>query len=252
MFHGGGTNSRIFRTQCRALTKAIQHSIRLVYVEAPYKSYPGPDVARIFENMGPFKAWLRWRHSDQTRDPSEATNRLLATVKTAMDEDDGLGASGPWVGMLGFSQGAKLCASLLYTQQYCAEVLGKSNPYLQCFRFAVLLAGRAPLVWLDEGEEVPRGLVDAATLSTADFSGLPAMPTSGRLKVPTLHVHGLKDPGLQLHRQLLHRCCDSGSVKVLEWDGAHSVAIKPDDVEVLAKEILSLVKMAQSQDPVSG
>jgi hypothetical protein len=41
-------------------------------------------------------------------------------------------------------------------------------------------------------------------------------------------------------------------VKVLEWDGAHSVAIKPDDVEVLAKEILSLVKMAQSQDPVSG
>ena len=72
-----------------------------------------------------------------------------------------------------------------------------------------------------------------------------------RLRLPTLHVHGLKDPGLRLHRELLRGCCDAQSVEVLDWDGAHQVPIKPGDVGALAKGILKLVRTtARYQDDV--
>lgn len=240
-FHGGGTNSAIFRTQCRALTKMLQTTFRFCFVEAPYHSHPGPDVARIFEDMGPYKAWLRWRNEDQMRGSKEAVNRIYDSITTVMDEDDRCGATGEWVGLLGFSQGAKLCASILYTQQYSSEGLGDSSVW-PCFRFAVLIAGRAPLVWLDAESAVPAGLVDAADLSTAQHKNLPPVPSASRLHVPTLHVHGLQDPGLRLHRELLHHCCDSTSTLLIEWEGAHRVPIKPADVTLLAQEILALAR----------
>jgi predicted esterase len=245
LFHGGGTNSFIFRSQCLALSKSLATSLRLVYVEAPYASHPDPHVARIFEHLGPFKAWFRWRNEcgSHIHDEEEAINSMHACVKAAIDEDNRLGGNGEWVGLLGFSQGAKVCASLLYTQQYCSTALGKGTLHaLPTFRFAVLIAGRPPLVWLDDESDVPTGLIDAATPLTANLSGLPAIPMTGRLRLPTLHVHGLKDPGLRLHRELLRRCCDAQSVEVLEWDGAHQVPIKPGDVRALAERILKLVK----------
>lgn len=47
-FHGGGTNIRIFRAQCTSLTRALSDSFRFCYVEAPYSTSPGPDVAQFF------------------------------------------------------------------------------------------------------------------------------------------------------------------------------------------------------------
>jgi len=156
-----------------------------------------------------------------------------------MEADDQQGATGDWVGLLGFSQGAKLCASLLYTQQYCRERLGQEPPILPHFRFGVLLAGRSPLVWLDSDSNAPPGLANDATTYAASQVDV---PVAERLRVPTLHIHGLRDPGLESHRELLKQCCDATSARVLEWDGVHSVPLKTVDVRPLADAILSLTE----------
>lgn len=241
MFHGGGTNSRIFRAQTRVVRRLLRPYFRFVFVEAPYVSHPGPDVVKVFEGMGPFKGWLRWRDDDCYRGHVEATQRIHDAIEAAMVEDDMRGGDGEWVGLMGFSQGAKLAASLLYTQQYQQEVLGKPSSWPR-FRFGILLQGRAPLVWLDTEEEMPTGLVDAAALSTAQFNKLAPIPLGRRLHIPTLHVHGLQDPGLQYHRSLLHRNCDPKTTGLLELDVGHRVPIKPMDCTALKEEILAIAR----------
>lgn len=221
--------------------KTLHTSFRFCFVEAPYSSHPGPDVARIFADMGPFKGWLRVKSEEQMRSSEEAVNLFYDCITEAMDEDDQRGATGEWVGLLGFSQGARLCASMLYAQEYSTE-WGGDSPVWPSFRFAVLLAGRGPLVWLDAKSDVPVGLVDAAAPAMGQWKDLPPMPTATRLSVPTLHVHGLQDPGLTFHRELLYHCCGEKSTRLMEWEGAHRVPIKPADVSLLAQEILTLAE----------
>ncbi|KAF2214647.1 hypothetical protein CERZMDRAFT_82593 [Cercospora zeae-maydis SCOH1-5] len=245
MFHGGGTNSRIFRAQTRVIRRLLRPYFRFVFVEAPYVSYPGSDVVQVFRHMGPFKGWLRWQEEDCYRGHVEATQRIHDAIEAAMVEDDMRGGEGEWVGVLGFSQGAKLAASLLYTQQYQAEVLGKL-PQWPRFKFGILLQGRAPFVWLDAEEEVPIGMVDAAALSTAQYPKLTPMPLGRRLHIPTLHVHGLQDPGIQFHRALLHKNCDGRTARLLELDVVHRVPFKPADCTALAQEVLAVARKSNA------
>ncbi|KAF7156254.1 hypothetical protein CNMCM5623_009647 [Aspergillus felis] len=228
--HGGGTNALIFRMQCRVIEKRLGRSFRLVYAQAPFTSVePGPDVTSVYKDYGPFRVWLR-----DHRMPGVWTSRDVAAgidtaLALAMAADDAKGATGDWVGLLGFSQGAKVAASILYRQQRCG---------VTSFRFAVLFAGRGPLVWLMPDLPQPQGLVDAATPFTH-----PAPPwlTLGSdehmLRLPTIHVHGLKDPGLGHHQDLLREYCDPLQATLLEWEGGHRMPIKSRDVETIVHQI---------------
>lgn len=219
--HGGGTNARIFRAQCRVLEAQLKNKFRLCYAEAPFASNAGPDVLSAYEEWGPFKRWLRWLPSHPEIDAQTAIDEIEESLYAAMDEDDLKGATGEWVGLLGFSQGAKMCASLLYRQQM--QMNGNSWPQ---WRFAVLLAGRAPLVSLDLfNADMP-----------IDFYAGP----ENILTLPTIHVHGLQDPGLHLHRQLLEMCCAPESTRLIEWDGNHRVPIKTKDVNAIVQAIVCL------------
>lgn len=242
--HGGGTNAKIFRAQCRVLERALQPTFRLCYADAPFPSQPGSDVTSVYKDFGPFRAWLRWLSGDPERDAISVVEQIEESLRNAMAEDDRKGATGDWVALLGFSQGAKICASLLFSQQVRAEKFGR-NTVAPNFRFAVLLAGRGPLVALaPEANKMP-GLVDASCISASswlDEQNSPAM--EHRLRLPTIHVHGMRDPGLNLHRKLLYHCCDERYTMLIEWDGNHRVPIKSKDVTVVVEGILSMAKDA--------
>lgn len=230
--HGGGTNARIFRMQCRMLDRALRPSFRLVDAEAPFTAQPGPDVTSVYKNHGPFKAWLRIRPDDPVRDARDVVDHIDASIAAAMFDDDQRGGSGEWVGLLGFSQGAKLAASILYSQQ---KGCIRTN-----YRFALLLAGRGPLVWLHPGTPTPPGLVDAAqpTLSLRE----PDTAVESVLQVPTIHVHGLKDPGLEQHRKLLYKCNDPDAATVVEWNGGHRVPVSRQDVNSIVEHVLRIAQ----------
>lgn len=160
------------------------------------------------------------------------------SIAVAMREDDQVGATGKWVGLLGFSQGARLAGCLLLRQQQqqaddaCKDDDDDDYYYddgrswlqleRQVYQFAVLLAGRGPL---------------QASRTALDEPSDPVL-----LHLPTVHVHGTRDAGLALHRNLLHCCCEKGSARLVEWDGDHRVPIKSKDVAPVVTVILDIAR----------
>lgn len=241
--HGGGTNAVIFRAQCRQVSLKLEPYFRLVYAEAPYASKPGPDVVSVYADYGPFKRWLRWLPEHPEVEEPAARAALDAAIRKAMDDDDDV-ASGPWVGLLGFSQGAKLAASLLYRQQIRRAKLGtKDDANTTDFRFAVLMAGRAPIVSLDPDVFHSSMLGDCAEIALKGPPDLMDLVNEDHvLRLPTIHVHGTLDPGLPLHRELLDKYCSADSARVLEWPGGHRVPLKSTDVNPLVDQMLDVAR----------
>ena len=62
-------------------------------------------------------------------------------------------------------------------------------------------------------------------------------PSPHVLRLPTIHVHGMADPGVHLHRRLMEQYCDRKSVTLVEWGGGHRVPLKKTDVDRIIKEI---------------
>ncbi|KAM0276817.1 hypothetical protein ACHAQH_006352 [Verticillium albo-atrum] len=233
--HGGGVNAQVFALQSRALITRLSPHFRLVFVDAPFLCAPHEAIVSVYGHLGPFRRWLPWLPSHPDVDAETAAAEIRYSLTTAMEGDDAAGATGPWVGLLGFSQGAKIAASWLYTQQVVGSGAATS------FQFAVLLAGRAPLVMLEEGLDVPVGVADAS-MRSCDFKGVPEEIEGDAhlLKLPTVHVHGLRDPGLELHRVMMKAYCGEGTTRLVEWDGSHRVPIKQMDVDAVVGEILGL------------
>ncbi|KAL4790352.1 serine hydrolase FSH [Aspergillus venezuelensis] len=241
--HGGGTNARIFRMQCRVLERLCSPYFRFVYAEAPLAALPGPDVTAAYKDYGPFKAWLRIRDSDPALDAHQVISKIEDSLASARIADDAKGATGEWVGLLGFSQGAHLAASILANQQELIR-RGQNNTIGPVYQFAVLLAGRGPLRWLQPHLPMPPGFVDASKCTTRiereqELFG-DASPYF--LQIPTIHVHGQADPNIELHRKLLHQYCDPRSTALVEWGGNHRVPIKSRDVTPVVQEILELAR----------
>ena len=237
--HGGGTNARIFRLQCRVLEANLKSKFRLVFADAPFLSQAGPDVVSVYKNHGPFRRWLRWRPDQPELEAEEVVYNIEVFLAAAMEADNMLGATGPFIGLLGFSQGAKMCASLLFRQQVRAEKLGRHCADTD-FRFAVLLAGRGPLVSLDPELVMSPSLVDAAHMGFQLFPD--PTRTDHLLRLPTIHVHGMRDQGLPLHRQLHDRYCEKGTTRLIEWNGIHRVPIDSKVVGPIVDEIMSIAR----------
>nr|POF26371.1 putative esterase afoc [Quercus suber] len=233
--HGGGTNARIFRAQLRAFYKPLASSFRLVFPDAPYLTTPGTDVTSVYGEWGPFKAWLRpGPLPNPLPDMYDADQTMITDIdtciSTAIHEDNDAGATGPIVGLLGFSQGAKMAASLLLRSEvHRQEGGGKSSdettsePRNLHFRFAVLSAGSLPLVNLLG-------------------SNSPAEMHSLRLTSPTIHIFGLLDPGIAWHRRMLFDSCEDDCAEVVEWQGGHRMPFKDDDVAAVTDRLLEVAR----------
>ncbi|KAG9991593.1 PLP-dependent transferase, partial [Aureobasidium melanogenum] len=229
--HGGGVTAEVFQLQARSLIKALP-TFRLVFADGPFFCAPGPGIASVYEDYGPFRRWLRWLPEHPDIDDESAIEEVMYAIETCKSSDPG---TGPWVGLMGFSQGAKLAASLLYDQQVRVEKTGHADTD---YKFAVLLAGRQPLMQLSEYSVGPATLGAGEISEGFNYDG----PNEHILRLPTIHVHGLNDAGLHLHRDLLRKYCHPDSVTLIEWDGAHRVPLKKTDVDRICTEIYRIAK----------
>lgn len=238
--HGGGVNGQVFRLQCRTIIAQLAHTYRLVFMDGPYPSNPHKDIVAVYGEFAPFYCWLPW-NADQPDLPATAgAADVMDACLSAMQHDAG---SGPWQGVLGFSQGAKIAASLLWAQQQAEKSLGKGQARTD-FKFGVLMAGSAPILHLDVRLVQPRHIADAAMFST-DFVDYPTAPYGEHvLTIPTLHIHGLQDAGIERHRRLLELYCEPGRTRLVEWDAGHRLPVKPVDVEVVVGELLDMAREA--------
>jgi predicted esterase len=247
--HGGGVNAAIYKVQSRALIRHLQHSFRLVWADGPFLCEPHPDVIEVYGSYAPFRRWLRWLPEHAEIGAESCIDEIGYALRTAMEDDDRDGGTGEWVGLMGFSQGAKLSASLLFEQQAREEGAQKARHLVApgsampniVWRFGILLAGRAPLSNLNPLIISSEALVSAGGLSEG-FQFCKEVDDGAILRKPTLHVHGTADPGLHLHRKLLDDYCERGSATLVEWDGAHRIAIKTKDVNRIVDAIYDIAE----------
>ncbi|KAJ5714643.1 uncharacterized protein N7483_011824 [Penicillium malachiteum] len=238
--HGGRSNVRIFRAQCRALEKALRPWFRLCYAEAPFPSNPGPDVKSVYHAFGPFRTWI------------DSTNAIL--------QDNDTGATGPVVGLLGFGQGAKICASRILEQQLLDQAVNSQSGLLPQFHFAILFAAQGPLVTLsplsvqaDIMRKMKSTLMhDNTACIDCEDGKTNLVLTRELIRIPMVHVHGRQDPSLEQHQKLLYEYFDPQYARVLESDSAHRAPLNPKDVATLVQEIkLLCASVSLRQVPVA-
>ncbi|CAO2656602.1 Nn.00g054050.m01.CDS01 [Neocucurbitaria sp. VM-36] len=248
--HGGGVNAAIFEAQSRSLIRHLQHSFRLVWADAPFLCDPHPDVISVYGSYAPFRRWLRWQPEHTEIDAESGIDEIGYAMRTAMEDDDREGGEGEWVGLMGFSQGAKLSASLLLEQQAREEKAQQEGRKVDIgltgisgldWRFGILLAGRAPLCNLNPEVLKSEALVSAANISEG-FQFCKEVDGEAKLRKPTLHIHGMADPGLFLHQKLLHEYCEEDTTTLVEWEGAHRIPLKSKDVDRVVEAIYDIAE----------
>lgn len=239
--HGGGVNASIFRNQMRAFLghPELAPRFRFVFVEAPFLCDEGIGVKPVYSDWGPYRRWSRWLPSHEAIDAGTCQHEILYAIEQGMRADEG---SSEYVGVLGFSQGAKVACSLLLKQQL-DEAAGReveAGAVLGKFQFGIIMAGRAPLLALTAEMEEMKFLQSAAGLpDEADVDAIFDAPEC-KLRFPTVHVHGLRDEGLSLHRRCVEDYCAAGTTTVVEWDGPHRIPIKKTDVEKVVSAFIQI------------
>jgi hypothetical protein len=250
--HGGGVNAQIFHSQMRSVLAhpSLSDRFRFVFIDAPFECAEGVGISPVYDDWGPFRRWFRWleSHQQDVKGVEAVHEAIWGSIREGMEKDDG---TGEWVGLWGFSQGAKLVGSLLGEQQMrvdegrqtgltSMDKEGKKQPVM--WKFGVLLAGRCPFAALSAEGEKLAWLQSAAGLpAEADCDAISERPDM-KLRVPTVHVHGLRDEGLDLHRRVVKDYCAPLTTTVVEWDGPHRVPIKKTDVEKVVQAMVELVE----------
>ncbi len=256
--HGGGVNSTIFRLQCRSfLASALASHFRFVFVDGPTLCEAHPAVEKVYGDYGPFYRWLRFEKEHPKTDAGDAAFAVLSCCRAAMDADAG---TGEWVGVLGFSQGSKIAASLLWLAERVRKRDGRKGQDgkavvlpvmgLVNFQFGVIFAGSAPLTALDP-DEAAEGVMPPHMDSPGEvgmlFTDWPESDEGEHsISTPTLHVHGIKDPGIERHKVMLGKYCRKGSTTLVEWDGDHRLPFKKADVDLVVSKILEVAGKSAS------
>ena len=229
--HGGGTSALIFTIQSRKVQWALNDHFEFVFIDAPFDSVAGPGVLPVFEDAGPYYRWARWYDDER----GELLGDRLRTTLEAR--------GGPWVGVMGFSQGGRLAAGLLWEQQQ--NKLHELVPGLN-FKFGVFFGSGYPILHLSHG---PKGEFYEREHKDWDDKYTEA------IHIPSVHIHGLQDGVLPMTR-LLTKCFDPKMAEVFEYEIGHYMPPEKDQNDQIARAILNAYRaiggITESQGPLRG
>lgn len=215
--HGGGTSSLIFTFQARRLIKFLRPHFRLTFIDAPHECAPGPGVLPFFEGAGPYYQWIS-KNEEEEELVRERIEEALGKVN---------GEAGPFVGVIGFSQGARVAAGLLHE----AQDNRKEDGPKKWLRFGLLMNGSYPP--LRQSSSRSTTLPRLSEHLQREWNN----QLEGVIHTSSIHVHGSRDGALPLSR-LLARCFDPNTATVLEYDNGHHLPVSDDDTKVIADHIL--------------
>lgn len=207
--HGGGSSVAIFKVQTQRLQNDLRRRFDFVFANAPFETAAGPGILPVFEDAGPFYTWVK--PGDTA--PEETTKLLERAIA---DQVAVIGRA--FVGVMGFSQGARLTVGLLLDQQEQrqshemerTQMVDGTRP-----AFGVLLIGTYPALVL--------------------HGSLPESPQ--RISLPALHAIGRHDPYREDGKTLMAEYFQAWRSKTVEFQVNHRVPILKDEVKELAGQI---------------
>ncbi|OJJ77751.1 hypothetical protein ASPBRDRAFT_50590 [Aspergillus brasiliensis CBS 101740] len=202
-----GANAQVLEVQIAAITSSLPEH-EFVFAEGLEPCLPDPAVQSLFP--GPYLCY----YSSPT--PTEV-HEAFALVREVIDED------GPFDGVIGFSQGAALAASMILQHQ-------KDSPTaMPLFNLAIFLGASLPFDL--DSNLAPRSVVamqhqangypDEAGDDPLILQRYDPRQTALRIEIPTLHVIGKTDPFRQQGELLVQ--LSSGDATSVIHDGGHIV-----------------------------
>lgn len=222
---GGGTTGTIFNIQTIRLRRELDEHFNFTFIDAPFECGAGPNVLPVFEGAGPFKMW---------RDPEDPKNNqaapaTVAAVQKAIDDQIARTGKG-FVGVMGFSEGARLAAGIALGQQVrrAEERSGATSSESETdgFLFVILLNATTPPLTMAPSPSFLAKLLGGAS--------------PPKINLPSIHVIGKKDQFVHESRNLATQHFDERNAKILELECAHHLPTVKKDSEAIALEIVSL------------
>ncbi|KAK3390972.1 serine hydrolase FSH [Podospora didyma] len=258
--HGHGTSAQIFKSQTVAFRSKLDPSYTFDFVDAPFDSAPAPGINVLFES-GHYTWW-----------PKPTVNCIKGAHKWLIDYID---EHGPYDAVICFSQGCSLVGSfLMYHYRECPEEElpfkaaificgGVPMPVLEDLGVAVsqkahdvntrtgqLLHQKAGQLteyaanpdkirpgmglWHDTSSLLhdPKVMPHESDVFGLDFTSI---PQDIRIKIPTVHIYGAKDPRWPSSVQLAHFCDNR---KMYDHGGGHDIPRSTD----VSKKIVALLE----------
>ena len=194
----------IFQLQTRMVQWVLDKHFEFVFPNAPWECGPGPGVVPVFEGMGPFYRWARTGEKEREDRLGQVLRRTLRT------------AGGPWVGVLGFSQGGRLAAGLLLDFQQ-GKLQGLADGLLD-FKFGLFFGASYPVLRASDGGLFEHGQKEHQ---------VPDETLNGAISIPSVHVMGLQDGVLPMSK-LLAQCFDPKTSHVFQLDIGHYMPKDPE------------------------
>ncbi|KAI0191100.1 serine hydrolase FSH [Astrocystis sublimbata] len=197
--HGSGTSADIFRIQAIRLGRLLMPQFELVYINGFHESGPGPGVLPFFEGMEPYKRWLADKNGEPEEQPWPELGRLVEIFDS----------KGPFVGVIGFSQGAKAATHLVRWLEQRGQQLD----------FAALFGGTVP---------------SRQAMGTDEWPEL-IKPT---IVTKSIHVIGDDDPWRAENEALMEHY-DKSTRSLMRHNGGHHMPVEPELNDKLAKFIIA-------------
>jgi Serine hydrolase (FSH1) len=170
-----------------------------------------------FESLEPFYRWVSCRFklgsARAEHTPLDEVAVMDDIILRAMEENGGRES---FVGVMGFSQGARLAAGMVLRQQLEIKQSGASK---WGFKFGVVIGGPFP----------PIGLTPAGEGTEVDYSVM--------AQVPTVHAWG-RDDQVRWGAKEMADACDGPNTFVMDFGGGHHLPLKDPEADELCDLIV--------------
>jgi len=248
--HGQGTSAQIFKSQTVALRNKLPKTYTFDFLDAPFHCAPAPGIKVLFES-GTYTWW-----------PKPTINAIRGAHEYMLDHID---ANGPYDVVMGFSQGCSLIGSYLlyHARETPSEPLPFKAAVFVCgglplqvledlelpvpqraydindetVRLLKARAGKLTQLAANPDQiKLGTGLWDDLEGLVHDPSVMPdeedvygldftIIPRDMRIKIPTVHVYGAKDPRWPASLQLAHFC---NRREMYDHGGGHDIPRSTD------------------------
>lgn len=206
----------------------------------------------VYEDSGPFWRWqcdmLAAEAFDITEDEVLAERDEVRETVLRMLRNTNVGDGGEFVGVMAFSQGARVVTGLLLYIEKMRREGRLAKLGLPELKFAVINSATYPPLFLDSETEswVTGGkLIETSpnASETALSAGETWLPPNKKAKViiPTLHLHGSTDPWRPESEKMKVEFFTESESTIIEYTGGHQVPVREQDT---SKIIIAMRNLA--------
>lgn len=205
---------------------ALRHEFEFVYATAPFESGPGPGILPLFKDMGPYYTWVKKAHGGVEPSVGERLLAMQEAIRKPVQDWQAKNPRIPIVDLLAFSEGALVAALTMWDQQ-----MGRF-PWLPKIEVAMLVC----CYYTEEATDYMKSDLRATESAGGECDGL-SLPL---IRIPTLHIQGLQDVGLEGSRRLAAMHFEEVEGRVLEFQGGHHIPNRKSDIDEAAKRFINL------------